>query len=152
MEGWRQRVTAAVRDARMRVIGESDIANEAQATTVLAALKAFGDSGAGLLYVEPATATSTRRPADLVVCHPELGVLVVEVKGWIVDQIERVEAGSFYRQVKGFVRPENPFNQVRAAMFDIKNQVENARAGCGHSPLFTYMLAFPNIRADAWTA
>jgi hypothetical protein len=105
-------VRTAIREARIKVVGEYDLGNDAHAKVLVRLLRAFGDSAAGFLYVEPATILNAERPADVVLCHPKTGVIVVEVKGWTSATIDHVEAGNFYLKKDGFCVPQNPIRQA----------------------------------------
>ena len=75
------------------------------------------DSPAGFVYFEPCTVRSTQRPPDVLVCHPEIGLLVIEVKGYPVEIVQGLKAGSLIVRRRGFNRPENPLRQAEDAMF-----------------------------------
>jgi len=140
---------AAIRAAKITVIGQDDIKNEAQAEVATAVIRAFGDSPAGFIYCEPCTARSTRRPPDVVLCHPQFGLVVFEVKGYSISSIESVTAGSLFVRHQGIVRPINAFRQAEQAMFDIKHQVER-NSGGKDLPLFNAVVALPNIKQREW--
>lgn len=93
---WKSDLLRAARLSKLEVIGIDDVANEAQARVGIALLKAFGEHPGGFLYFEPCTARSSHRPPDAVLCHPETGVLVFEVKGYPIAHIERIRGGSFH--------------------------------------------------------
>ncbi|MCS7041675.1 MAG: AAA family ATPase [Bryobacteraceae bacterium] len=149
---WRGELKRQARQARLEVLGIDDVRDQAQARVGIALLKAFGDHAGGFLYFEPCTARSTQRPADAVLCHPLVGVVVVEVKGYPISMIERISGGSFYVRRKGLMRPENPFQQVRLAMFEIKNAVERASEPGEQIPLLEYFVSLPNISRSDWEA
>lgn len=143
-------LTTSLAQAKLRVIGEHDIANAAQAQTVMALAQAFSDCPEASLYIEPCTFKSTHRPPDIVLVHPAVGVLVIEVKGYSSDFIERLEAGSFYLRSSGFPKPKNPVRQVQNCMFDLVNAA--MRLMPDGAPFMHYAVAFPNIDEDAWIA
>lgn len=149
---WRHDLYGAIRKAKIRVVGQDDIKNEAQARVAIAVIQAYGDSSAGFIYIEPYTARSTKRPPDVLLCHPEVGVLVVEVKGYSLDVIEGAEAGKLFIREKGYNRPRDPFSQAAEAMFNIKNDVERIIRRRRDMPLFNFMTAFPNISESDWSA
>lgn len=145
-------VTRAIRNAKILVIGEDDIKNEAQAAAAVAVIQAFGGSPAGFIYFEPCTARTTRRPPDIVMCHPEYGVVVFEVKGYSCSQIESVNAGNLFVRHQGYVRPINAQRQADDAMFDIKNQVERATGLNASTPAFNSLVVLPNVSQYEWNA
>lgn len=149
---WTPALYGAMRNAKIRIVGQDDIKNEAQAQVVIAIIQAYGDSPAGFVYIEPYTAKSTKRPADILLCHPDVGVLVIEVKGYVLDDIQSVEAGKLMIKEQGYTRPKDPFDQASETMFNIKNQVERQVRSRRDLPLFCFMAAFPNISESDWTA
>src|ERR1017187_1044281 len=102
---WRVRVSQSVRDARIEVIGQQDVKNEAQADAVCAILRAYGDSPRGFLYVEPYLPKKVG-PNDILLCHPDVGVLVVEIKAYRIADIARVVAGNLFVKTGGEIVPK----------------------------------------------
>lgn len=151
-DNWRHELYSAIRKAKIRVVGQDDVKNEAQAMATIAVINAYGDSPAGFIYIEPYTARSTKRPPDLLLCHPEVGVLVIEVKGWSLDIIQGIEAGKIFIREEGYNRPRDPFAQSSEAMYNIKNEVERILRTQRAMPLFNCMAAFPNISESDWSA
>ena len=143
-------VIRAIRGAKICVIGQDDIKNAAHAAVAAAVVRAFGDSPAGFVYMEPCTARSTRRPPDIVLCHPEFGLVVFEVKAYSSTYIESVNAGSIFVRDHGRIRPVNAFRQAEQAMFDIKNQVERAGGSGAALPAFNAVVVLPNVSQREW--
>ncbi|MGI4828365.1 MAG: AAA family ATPase [Janthinobacterium lividum] len=136
--------------AKIECVGLDLIKNDAQALLGLGLLTAFASCSEGFIYFEPCTVRSSQRPSDAVLCTKHTGVVVFECKGFIPGTIERVRAGSIFRQVNGYTKAENPLDQVRSAMFDIKNAIE--RRAEHALPLLCYFVAFPNYPAADWEA
>lgn len=149
---YRQDVIAEIRDSKIHVVGYDDIVNEPHARAVIATLKAYGDSPQGFVYIEPCTADNTIRPPDVLICHPDLGLLIIEVKGYKIEDIQGIEAGNFYIRKKGRITQINAFRQAEKAMFDIKNAVERRLNDQHNSPLFNYVVALPNVSEVNWKA
>jgi superfamily I DNA and RNA helicase len=147
---WRIRVSRAVRDAKIEIIGQEDIKNEPHADTLIAILDAYGMSRRGFVYVEPYLAKRSIRPHDILLCHPEIGVLVVEVKGHGIDDIVRVAAGHLFLKTGGVSK--NAFQQVQTTMFDVKTAVERAGGFRAASPVFSFAIALPRISEHEWCA
>src|ERR1700757_3322195 len=105
-------LTRAIRNAKILVVGQDDIKNEAQASAATAVINAVGNSPAGFIYFQPCTARNSKRPPDIVICHPEYGVIVFEVKGYSCTQIESVNAGSLFVRHQGYVRAINALRQA----------------------------------------
>ena len=142
---WRRELTAAVRKAKIDVVGQDDIKNEAQAKVAIAVLKLYGDSAAGFIYFEPCTARKTYRPPDVLICHPNLGLLLIEVKGFFPTVIQKIEAGNLFVRLEGYNRPINPFRQAEDALFSIEDEIKRIVRERRKMPLCNFMVAFPNI-------
>jgi hypothetical protein len=145
-------VIRAIRAAKMLVIGQDDIKNEAHADATLAVIRALGDSPAGFLYIEPCTARNTQRPPDIVVCHPELGLVVFEVKGYSSASIDSINAGILFVRHQGQIRQIPAFRQAEQAMYDIKHQCERASGTGAVLPAFHAMVVLPNISRYEWNS
>jgi superfamily I DNA and RNA helicase len=142
----------AIASGKIEVIGEDDIKNDPQALVGLALVQAYGNSPAGFIYFEAITARGTAGPSDALLCHPEVGVLVVEVKGYPITQIDGVVAGNLKVRQDGRVKNMNVFSKTADKMFDIKNPVERTIRDNFGSPLFNYVVAFPQIKLSEWQA
>lgn len=146
---WRESLSQAVINSGSHVVGEHDTENEAQSRVIQAFLSSYHHENA-LFYIEPCFAHSTYAPADLIVVHPSLGVLVVEVKGWSIDFINRIEAGSFYIQSTNYPKPQNPFKATQKKSLEIKNAAERIVDDIYDLPLFPFVIALPNISEQEW--
>ena len=144
-------LVAAVRDAKIKVLGHDLVKNDAEARTLTAVIKAYGDSPAGFIYSMPSRANSTLRPPDVVLCHPDIGLLVIEVKGKVIDEIEGVEAGCIYIRYSGMVTPDNVIRQVEDQMFEIDHAIQRTVRNRRLKPLTNCMVAFPNISESEWS-
>lgn len=143
----------AARDSSLSLVGRADAKDLAHRRVVTALLDAFRKGPAdGVLYVEPSVREERDLPPDALLLHPDVGVLVIEVKAWSVTSIERVVAGNFLTRIAGLIVEKNPFEQVRRSMFNIKNAVERLPSMRGQHPLFIYAVAFPNICDQEWRA
>lgn len=147
-----RKLVAAVRDARIKIIGHDLCKNDAEAELLLAVIGAYGDSAAGFIYASPSRARSTLRPPDVVLCHPDVGLLVMEAKGHSITQIEGLEAGSIFVRYQGQIRPENVVRQVEDQMFEIDADVMKLLRDRRAKPLINCMVAFPNISESEWRA
>jgi len=147
---WTKDLYSSIRKANIKIVGQDDIKNEAHAKTAIAFIKAFGKSDAGFIYFEPYTTNSTDSPPDIVICHPEIGVMVIEVKGYTIDDIQGIEGGKISIRVRGYNRFIDPFAQASGSMFSIKNATERKLRNQYDAPLFNYMASFPNINEKDW--
>ncbi|HXS95472.1 MAG TPA: hypothetical protein VN736_12780 [Candidatus Limnocylindrales bacterium] len=143
-------MSRAVRDARVEIIGHEDIKNEPHADTLIAVLECYGASRHGFVYVEPYLAKKSIRPHDILLCHPEVGVLVIEVKGHRIEDVVRVAAGHLFLKTGG--TSKNAFQQVQTTMFDVKSAVERAGGFRAATPIFSFAIALPNITEREWCA
>lgn len=143
-------VVKVIRNAKIDVLGQDDIKNEAHADVVRAIVSEFTDCPDGFIYIEPCTIRSTRRPADVVLCHPDYGVIVFEVKGYHIKDIDSVKAGSLMIRQGGIIKPVNAYNQAMTVMFDIKNQVERLLANAAETPPFNFVVVLPNVPRSEW--
>ena len=85
--------------------------------------------------------------ADVVLAHPDLGVMVIEVKGGGVRRIgpgrwESVDRGSTAHEIK------DPFAQATRAMHGLKRTCDNVPAWPNHDVRFTRAVAFPDAEYD----
>jgi hypothetical protein len=141
---------AAIRDAAIKVIGQDLLKNDAEAWLLTAIIRAYGDSSAGFIYASPSRAHTTMRPPDVVLCHPKVGLLIIEAKGLLLKTVQGVEAGSILMRRGGFVRAENPVRQVEDQMFDIDNDISKSVRNRWERPLNNCMIAFLNISESDW--
>lgn len=142
---YQHQLKSVIRDAAIEIVGENDVKNESQAIVLISIIKAFGHSPAGFIYIEPCTYRSTRRPPDILICHPEIGVLIIEVKGFRIHQIEDIKAGNIYHKSHGLIKPQNPFRQAEDSMFDILDAVNRKLRSKSKAPLFNSMVALPEV-------
>lgn len=147
------KLASARREAKIRnVIDLELIKNDAEAILLTTLLKAYGDSAAGFLYYSPGRAKGTERPPDAVLCHPEIGLLVIDAKAHSIDAIDRVEAGHIFVRYDGRIHPKNIVQQVENQMFEIKGDALKLIRHEKLMPLMNTMVAFPNITESEWAA
>jgi len=145
-----RKLITAVRDAKIKVVGYDLVKNDAEAELLLAIIKAYGNSAAGFIYASPSRARSTLRPPDVVLCHPDVGLLVLEAKSHPISQVEGLEAGSIFVRYQGQIRPENVVRQVEDQMFEIDSDIMKLIRDRRAKPLTNCMVAFPNISESDW--
>jgi superfamily I DNA and RNA helicase len=147
----KRKLYSARRDARINVVIDPElIKNDSEALLLTALIKAYGDSAAGFAYYSPGRARSNIRPPDVVLCHPDVGVLVIDAKGHKIEAIEKVEAGHIFVKYKGRIHPKNVVQQVQDQMFEIRSDSLKKIRDVRKLPLFNCMIAFPNIRESEW--
>lgn len=146
-----RRLVSAVRDARIKVLGYDLVKNDSEARLLNAIVQAYGKSPTGgFIYASPSRARSTLRPPDVVLCHPDVGLLIVEAKGHPIDEIEGVEAGYIYIRYQGYVTPVNVVRQVEDQMFEIDADIMKLVRDRRAKPLTNCMIAFPRISESEW--
>lgn len=140
----------AVCQAKIRIYGENDVVNDSHKQVAIAVTEAYGQSLDGFIYFEPCTSQKTERPPDVLICHPEVGLINIEVKGYCIESIVGTEAGNikFYR--RNFLAHENPYRQAERAMFSIRDAVSIEVGDQYNLPLFNYIVAFPRISTSQW--
>lgn len=139
----------AVSAARCKVLGTQDVQDSAHARIMAGLLRAFGDDENAMMYAEPTLSTTNTAP-DLILAHPALGILVVEVKAYDLDFIIGLEAGNLRIRRNGSEQAVNPLKQAQRGMYALKEAYEQ-RALDTARPLFNAMVALPNIGEQAWT-
>jgi hypothetical protein len=137
--------------ATIDCVGVDLIKNDAQGQLALALLLAYGDSS-GFLYFESGTRKSSSLPPDAVLCDGEVGVIVIECKGYGIENIHGVKAGSLLVMKRGRIELENPSDQARRVMFAIKNQVESLLRVAYGGPLFSYLVTLPCVTKAEWAS
>ena len=138
----------AIRAAAMRVLGYQDVNDAAHARCMAALLRAYGSKERGFMYAEPTLTNSDFAP-DLVLAHPETGVIIFEVKAYDLDYITGIEAGNLKIRRNGHEQLVNPIKQAQRGMYAIKETYEQLALD-GARPLFNAMVALPNITEKAW--
>ena len=141
---WKMKLNEAVRNAKIEIIGKDDVKNEAQAKAACSIIKAYGDSSAGFIYLEPCNVKSAKRPQDLFLCHPDVGMMFVEVKGWVVDNIQRVVSGKFILETGGMSIQKSSVGQVTEAMYCVVDLLNRKLKKRHKVPITDFLVAFPN--------
>lgn len=158
MSGWQADLFRAASAAKCRFSSLEVIDNEAHARTAIALFKAFGQDAACSILPEARTpdrlAHENARPADVLILHPELGVLFVEVKGWMLGDITGINAGTVCRDVNGYQVAKDPWNQVANASQQLQNATRRTlrqrKLPESEAPFFDCIVAFPNISRAGW--
>lgn len=146
---WKSELVAAIRNANIDALGEDDIRQELHARVMIGVLKAYGKSPAGFVYAEPCLHSTTMHPPDVVLAHSDVGVLVIESKGYPLDRIEGIKAGKILVRRHGFVDEIGAFKQAEETMFQIKHATEKI-TGAYQVPLFNCVVALPAISEADW--
>jgi hypothetical protein len=146
-----QQLSKIVDRAKCKVVGWEEASNDGHRLALAVLIQTFDNTESAFLC-EASLARKTDRPPDIVLIDPEIGVHVFEIKGMTLDGIESIEAGGQLRiRYANGVRNRSPINQVRTAMFDIKNATEKA-LDCDIRIPFEYWVVFPFINRRDWFA
>lgn len=138
-----------LRQVRCRVLTPEAAGNDPH-RLVLALLAQGMDDPDVTILCEPSLAQSSLRPPDVVAIDPASGVHVVEVKAVHLEQVAGIDPGGTLQIRYGSgTRRVTPIQQVRNAMFDVKNATERA-FGAELTTPFHYWVAFPSITRSAW--
>jgi hypothetical protein len=106
METWRSELVHTARISRVQCDSIELITNAAHGRVTSALLRSFMNDSACRIYAEPRTpdriSSENAKPTDILILHPALGCFLVEVKGWMINEITGVEAGAVFRRAKWF--------------------------------------------------
>ena len=116
------------------------------ALLIVTALDAFGDDPRATFYIEiRSTAGNVPRP-DLILLHPDVGVLVIENKGIALADVHGVEGTSLHLVRGGRLTYEDPFQQADRVMFRLADLT--AMRADRSDVLFLHTAALPRIGRD----
>src|SRR5690606_38084324 len=82
--------------------------------------------------------------------HPDVGLLVIEAKGHVIDDIEGLEAGHIMVRYQGYTKPKSVIQQVEDQMFEIDHDMMRLVRNRREKPLSNCMAAFANISESEW--
>lgn len=125
---------------------------------VWAALKrAFSSNEPGVAYhrcpIIDKKSGEFDREADIVLLNQELGLVVIECKGYLIDQIESIQ-GQVWKLTGINQQEARPYTQARDQGFNIQyflkreNKLNNAQGQC-KVPMNVFV-ATPNISREEW--
>jgi hypothetical protein len=149
---WRQNLYATIRSAEFKVSAQEDIKNEAQAHLAVAVSLVYGDSATGYVYIEPCTARSTKRPPDMLLCQPDVDLLVFEVRGHEFKLVQSMEASTLFVREGAWNRLTNLLHQAEESMSDVEDAIKRVIRERHNLPLFSFVMAIPNIPEPDWSA
>ena len=120
---------------------------------VNAIIKAFKGRQGMRLYIEHRVPVSSARPADILIVSKDIGFMLVEVKGFIIQNIDSVTGST----IKGdFYSPSSKeldvFHQAESSMYGFKRHYDEKarRKGTKGSPQFDFFVFFPSISVKDW--
>jgi superfamily I DNA and RNA helicase/tRNA A-37 threonylcarbamoyl transferase component Bud32 len=150
-KSWKEELETAIRNANIDTDGENDVRQELHARVMIGVLKGYGESpaGFGFVYAKPCLHSTTMRPPSVVLGHPDVGILVIDSKGYLLDHIEGVKAGKILVRRHGFVDEIDAFKQTEETMIQIKHATEKI-TGAYKVPLFNFVVALPAVAESEW--
>ena len=147
---WKRDLLAAERRAVATVHGVSRIAHVHHARLVTVALAAFGDDPRATFFIEGLPPRGHIPRPDLILLHPDLGVVVIENKGVKAADVQRVENTTLWLVRDGALKEEDPFAQAERVMYRLKDlaapRIDPAEA------LFLQTAALPRIGREVFEA
>jgi superfamily I DNA and RNA helicase len=141
---WKRAFEQGVRRAKAQVFGWKQVEHVQHAILVTTALQAFGDDPRATFYMEGLPPVGDIPRPDLILLHPDIGVLVIENKGIELGSIHRVVATCLTLMRDGRLKEEDPFFQAQRVMYRLKDLCKQ-RFDL-QDALFLRTAAFPRIR------
>jgi hypothetical protein len=143
---WKEQLDFAVRSAKSKVVGTHHVREVHHALLVVTALNAFANDPRATFYIEiRSTAGNVPRP-DLILLHPDVGVLVIENKGIALADIHGVEGTTLHLLRDGRLTHEDPFQQADRVMFRLADLT--AMRAERSDVLFLHTAALPRVGRD----
>ena len=147
---WRQELTVARENSKLTVHGTLEAENESQARVAIALLEAYRSGPDGFLMMETYAATDATSPIDILLSHPSVGFLWIEVKGHGISDIVEVSSSSlFVRYGADGTTATNAYKQVQTTMHHAQRRITKA-TGKKPQSLFQFMVALPRIHNAEW--
>jgi superfamily I DNA and RNA helicase len=134
----------AVNAAKATVTGWQRVQHAQHAIFLQTALAAFGDSPHATFYIEGLAPNANIPRPDLILLHPDVGVLVIENKGITLEQIQSIDNTSIHLVRDGRLKHEDPFAQAETVMYALKD-LAALRIDLREA-LFLRTAVFPRIR------
>lgn len=118
---WKHPLEQAVLEAKAKVIGWQKINEVHHGLLVTTAIRAFGDDPRATFFIEVRTAAGDIPRPDLILLHPDVGVLVVENKGVALADIHGAEGTALKLVRDGRLKEEDPFHQAERVMLRLRD-------------------------------
>jgi len=113
---------------------------------VAAAIEAFGDDPRATFFIEGMAPRAGIPRPDLIIIHPDLGVLVIENKGIALDDIQSVIGSTLWVVRDGGLKEEDPFKQANRVALRLRDLCRK-RVGLSEV-LFWDTAALPRISRE----
>jgi len=145
MTDWKSELNQSLlRYKNAHIIGAHRIQFTQHAKLITTALHAFGDDPKTTFYIEGLPPQGNIPRPDLILLHPDIGVLVIENKGVELGDIHNVDGTTLIRTLNGQLKEEDPFLQAEKVMFRLRDLCKQ-RFNI-HNALFLRTVALPRIR------
>jgi hypothetical protein len=129
------------------LIGWEKIEHHQHALLVITAVQAFGGDPRATFFVETRGGRGNIPRPDLILLHPEVGILVIENKGIKLQDIRGVECTTISLLRDGRFKREDPFYQAEKVSFRLRDLA--AKRVDLSEALFLHTAAMPRIgRSD----
>jgi hypothetical protein len=128
---------------RHTLIGWDKIEYRHHAFLVIMAVQAFGDDPRATFFVETRSGRNKIPRPDLILLHPEVGVLVIENKGIKLADLQGVQGTSLSLLRDGRFKREDPFRQAEKVELRLKDLA--AKRVDLSEVLFLHTAALPRI-------
>jgi hypothetical protein len=138
---WRELLANAARNRN--VFGWEKIEHYYHAMIVLTAIQAFGDDPRATFFMEVRAGRGNIPRPDLILLHPEVGVLVIENKGIKLEEIQGVQNTTVSILREGRFKQEDPFHQAEKVSFRLRDLA--AKRVDLSEALFLHTVALPRI-------
>jgi serine/threonine protein kinase len=149
-ETWKEDLEAAIARAAIEVLGQEDIREETRARLVSSVLAAYGESPSGFLYVEPCLHDKSMKSPDVVLVHPDVGVLAVVSEPYTLDQISGVRSGKVSVHLHGFPQEQDIVAKAQGTVTQIRHAAEDEIQSVYEGPLFNFVVGLPAISESRW--
>jgi hypothetical protein len=116
---WRRALAAAARNRN--VFGFEKVEQYHHALVVLMAIQAFVDDPRATFFMEVRPGRTNIPRPDLILLHPEIGVLVTENKGIALQDIQGVQDTTLSLLRDGRFKREDPFHQAEKVSFRLRD-------------------------------
>lgn len=114
-------MASAVNAAKAQIVGAKQIDHYWHARLVTLMLEAFGDHPDAYFFIEALSPHGNIPRPDLVMLHPQTGVLVLENKGIDLSAITSVRATEITIRRNGVESREDPLRQAERVMYGIRD-------------------------------
>ena len=145
---WKHALLDAERRAKATVTGVASIAEVWHGKLVTIALDAFGDDSRTTLHIEGTSAKAGIRRPDLILMHPDVGVIIIENKGIRLADVTAVDACVMSILYPRGIARTDPFKQAEGFMFALRDLVKR-RIEPGEV-MFLRTAALPRIGREAF--